>query len=315
VPNPQSTDRLDRVLASPWGSHRRTWPRKWWLHLLLFLLTGITTTAFGFVVEQAFKAGRGINLDALFDGYVQLARLDPRVWSGLYFSVPLLLILLAHEFGHYIACQRAGVEASLPYFLPSPLLLGTCGAFIRIRSPIYSRKSLFDIGVSGPIAGFVVLLPFLFAGILMSRVVPFPGFGTLSFGTPLIMRLAEWVCFGHAPVSRILLHPLAMAAWAGLLATAMNLLPMGQLDGGHILYAAFGDRWHRIVSIAFVGVLVALGFIYRAWWVWAGLMFFFGRRHPLVYDQTPLRGWRVALSVCAFSLFVLSIAVVPVSVK
>ncbi len=315
MPNPQSTDRLASALVSPCGSHRSEWPRNWWLHLLLFALTVLTTTAFGFALVEAFRAGKAMDLDSLFDGYVRLGHFDTAVWAGLYFSGPLMAILLAHEFGHYVACARAGVEASLPFFLPSPLLLGTCGAFIRIRSPIYSRKSLFDIGVSGPLAGFVVLAPFLIFGLLNSHVVHFTGFQALSFGTPLIMRVAERVCLGHVPASQILLHPVAMAAWAGLLATAMNLLPMGQLDGGHILYAAFGERWHRIVSILFIGVLIGLGFIYRAWWVWAALMFFFGRRHPLVYDQTPLKGWRVALSVCAFGLFVLSIAVVPVSVK
>ena len=313
--NPQSTDRLASVLISSPKAHRSAWPRNWWLHALLFILTVFTTTAFGFALVQAFQAGRAMDLDALFDGYVRLARFDASVWTGLYFSGPLLAILLAHEFGHYVACWRSGVDASLPFFLPSPLLLGTCGAFIRIRSPIYSRKSLFDIGISGPLAGFVVLLPFLIAGILMSHVVHVERFQALSFGTPLIMRLTERICLGSVPASRILLHPAAMAAWAGLLATAMNLLPMGQLDGGHILYAAFGERWHRIISILFIGVLVGLGFIYRAWWLWAALMFFFGRRHPLVYDQTPLKGWRVALSVCAFGLFVLSIAVVPVSVR
>ena len=256
-----------------------------------------------------------MDLDSLFDGYIRLYHLDRRVLEGLYFSVPLLAILLSHEFGHYVACLRSRVDASLPFFLPSPLLLGTCGAFIRIRSPIYSRKSLFDIGVSGPIAGFIVLLPVLFAGVSMSRVSHFVAPGSIAFGTPLILRIAEWICLNGTPASRILLHPVAMAAWAGLLATAMNLLPMGQLDGGHILYAAFGERWHRIISLTLIVALVLLGFVYRAWWLWAALMFFFGRRHPLVYDQTPLTGWRAALAICAFVIFVLSIAIVPVSAK
>ena len=284
------------------------------MHLLLFVLTVLTTTAFGFALMEAFQAGRPMDLDSLFDGYIRLAHFDPAVWVGLYFSGPLMAILLAHEFGHYVACGRAGVEASLPFFLPSPLLLGTCGAFIRIRSPIYSRKTLFDIGVSGPLAGFVVLVPFLIAGVLKSHLVHFTGFQAFSFGTPLIMRITERVFLGPVPASQILLHPVAMAAWAGLLATAMNLLPMGNSMAAISLCGFWGtvapnrfNSLHRRANCA--------GFVYRAWWVWAALMFFFGRRHPLVYDQTPLKGWRVALSVCAFGLFVLSIAVVPVSVK
>ena len=146
--------------------------RRWWLHSLLFLVTLITTTTFGFAEVQSFRFNRPLEIDWIVDGYVRLAHGDISVWTGLYFSIPLMLILLAHEFGHYIACRRWRVDASLPFFLPSPTLFGTLGAFIRIRSPIYTRRSLFDIGVSGPLAGFVVLLPFLLAGIRMSRVIP-----------------------------------------------------------------------------------------------------------------------------------------------
>ena len=135
-----------------------------------------------------------------------------QVLAGLEFSVPLLLILVSHEFGHYLACQRWNVKASLPYFLPSPTLLGTLGAFIRIRSPIYSRKSLFDIGVSGPLAGFAVLTPLLIAGVLLSRVVPGIGSrGDIVFGTPLLLRLVEWLRFPGITPADISLHPMARA--------------------------------------------------------------------------------------------------------
>ncbi|MGH9585155.1 MAG: site-2 protease family protein, partial [Bryobacteraceae bacterium] len=205
------------------------------------------------------------------------------------------------------------VDASLPYFLPSPALLGTFGAFILVRSPFYRRKALFDIGVSGPIAGFVVLLPFLVGGIAMSRVVP--GIGVHApfvFGTPILMRLVELAIFPHVPASSISLHPMAMAAWAGLLATALNLLPIGQLDGGHILYALFGERWHRVASTLAVAALFLLGFLYWPWWFWALLMFLFGRRHRLVYDNAGLSRSRVAIGCLAAVLLVLSISVVPV---
>jgi membrane-associated protease RseP (regulator of RpoE activity) len=284
-----------------------------WLHGALFLLTLITTTAFGFAQVQSFRANRPLEIDWIVDGYVRLAHGDVSALSGLSFSIPLLLILLAHESGHYIACRRWRVDASLPYFLPSPTLFGTLGAFIRIRSPIYTRRSLFDIGVSGPLAGFLVLIPFLLAGIRMSRVVP--GVGTRAsvvFGTPLLLQILEWVRFPGVARSDILLHPMAIAAWAGLLATAINLLPIGQLDGGHILYAAFGPRLHRVLSTVFVAVLVLLGFAYWPWWIGAVLMFLFGRRHPLVYDETPLDVYRLAVSMLALLLFLLCISIVPV---
>jgi membrane-associated protease RseP (regulator of RpoE activity) len=235
------------------------------------------------------------------------------MWLGMLFSGPLLLSLLTHEFGHFVACRYWRVDASLPYFVPSPTLFGTWGAFIRIRSPIYSRPGLFDIGISGPIAGFVVLAPFLAAGVLLSRQLP-PGAEPQSFvfGTPLALRLLEWIRFGSVEPSRILLHPMAVAGWAGLLATAMNLLPIGQLDGGHILYAVFGERWHRIVSRVSIAILALLGFVYWPWWIWAVLMFFLFRRHPLVYDERPLPVARGVLCVAALLIFVLSLSIVPI---
>jgi membrane-associated protease RseP (regulator of RpoE activity) len=286
---------------------------RWWPHGALFVLTLITTTGFGFAQVQSFRANRPLEIDWIVDGYMRLAHGDLSALTGLDFSIPLIVILLAHEFGHYIACQRWRVDASLPYFLPSPTLFGTLGAFIRIRSPIYTRRSLFDIGVSGPLAGFVVLMPFLLAGIRMSRLVPGVATrGSVVFGTPLLLHILEWLRFPGASRSDILLHPMAMAAWAGLLATAINLLPIGQLDGGHILYAALGPRLHRVLSTIFIAVLVLLGFAYWPWWIWAVLMFFFGRRHPLVYDETPLDGYRVVVSIVALLLFLLSISIVPV---
>ena len=286
------------------------------LHGSLLLLTFLTTTAFGYSLAESFRKGSALRVDRIFDGYVLIAHGDFRVLSGLSFSLPLLLILLAHEAGHYMACQFWRVDASLPYFLPSPLLLGTFGAFIRIRSPIYTRKSLFDIGASGPFAGFVALTPFLILGVAMSRVVHNVSAGdSVIFGTPLLLRIVEELRFGPVPSEAIVLHPIAMAAWTGLLATAMNLLPMGQLDGGHILYAAAGERWHRLVASSFVLVLVCLGFWYKAWWLWAVVMFLLGRRHPLVYDQTPLRAPRRFLVTAAFGLLLVSLAVVPVSTR
>jgi Zn-dependent protease len=284
-------------------------------HLLLFFLTFITCTVFGFALLQSFSNGQGLDLAFIGEGYTRLAHGDGNVFSGMYFSVPLLVILLAHEIGHYLACKRWGVQASLPYFLPSPTLLGTLGAFIRIRSPIYTRSSLFDIGASGPIAGFIVLIPFLIFGIHWSREIPGIGVhGDMTFGTPLLLRLAEALQFPGVPAADISLHPMAVAAWAGLVATATNLLPVGQLDGGHILYSVLGERWHRMSSNVLVLVLVGVGFVYRPWWLLAVLLFLFGRRHPLVYDQTPVDNRRRLISVITPAIFLVSILLAPVEV-
>ncbi len=292
------------------------WPRRWWLNALLFALTLLSTTAFGSVLADCFAQGRALDSSSFYDGYMRLIHLDASLWHGLSFALPLLTILLAHELGHYFVCLHNNVDASLPFFLPSPTLLGTFGAFIKIRSPIYTRAILFDIGISGPIAGFFMLLPFLFAGVRLSRVLPGPlPPSDFAFSTPLLLAFAERIIFPHVPSAQILLHPVAIAAWAGLLATAINLLPLGQLDGGHILYAVFGERGHRTLATVFIGILLVLGFYYWPWWGWAVLMFFFGRRHPLVYDTTPLPRGRLALSVVALAVFILSMSVIPVETR
>lgn len=299
----------ERNVGRPWLS---AWPRLWWLNLSLFVLTFISTTTFGFSLVESFAAGRPFDLDSLLDAYARFARRDPAVWSGISFSGPLMLVLLAHEFGHYVTCLRTRVNASLPYFLPSPMLFGTFGAFIRIRSPIYTRKNLFDIGIAGPIAGFVVLLPFLIAGVCLSRVAPNAAHGPFVFGAPPVLQLLEAIRFPHARAADISLHPMAMAAWAGLLATAFNLLPMGQLDGGHIVYALFGARGHRLVSSGMIALLALLGILYWPWWFWAGVMFLLGRRHPLIYDATPVSRTRAVLGAVALAIFLLSFSVIPV---
>ncbi len=311
---PEFADEAQSIIEPRAFVFRFGWPSLWWVSALLFFATLLSTTAFGYALQQSFSVGLALDFRWIFEGYVLLARGNPAIWKGLQFSLPLLSILLAHEFGHYVDCRRWGVDASLPYFLPSPTLFGTFGAFIRMRSPIYSRRALFDIGVAGPIAGFVVLLPFLIGGVLVSHLAPVAPHGQqISFGTPLALRLIELIRFPGVPASHISLHPIAIAAWAGLLATAINLLPMGQLDGGHILYAVLGERLHRIITLAFIALLIAAGFFYWAWWIWAAVLFLFGRRHPLVYDETPLSKGRLLSFGAAIVIFVLSISVVPVS--
>ena len=288
------------------------WTHRLWLHVLLFVLTACSTTVFGVALASCFWTNRALDLDLIGSGYLHLIHFDRELRSGFWFSIPLLGILLAHEFGHYFACRYWKVDASLPYFLPSPTLMGTLGAFIRIRSPIYTRRSLFDIGFSGPIAGFIALLPVLVAGVWMSRVAPgIASRGDFSFGTPLVLRLAELVRFPGVSSADISVHPMARAAWAGLLATAINLLPIGQLDGGHILFAFFAGR-HRQLSRLFALLLLPLGIFYWPWVVWSAVLLLFGLRHPLVYDPAPVEGWRVKLGFAALLIFALSFSLVPV---
>lgn len=296
----------------PIASVIRREPR-WWLHLLLLLLTIVSTTIFGFALFRSFYSNQPFQSDLLLEGYDALLHGRRELWIGLPFSLCVIGILLVHELGHYIACQRWQVNASLPYFIPFPSLIGTLGAFIRIRSPIYTRRSLFDIGISGPLAGFIALLPVLAVGIALSRVVPgIAAQGDVIFGTPLLLRIAEWIRFPGVPVADISLHPIARAAWAGLLATAINLMPIGQLDGGHILYSLVGEL-HRPLSRLFLVLLLPLAaFFTWAWLVWAILLFFFGMRHPLIYDTTAVDRRRIRLGWCALAILLLSFSLVPV---
>jgi membrane-associated protease RseP (regulator of RpoE activity) len=291
------------------------WPRLWWVNLLLLIATFATTTAYGAAITACFSAGQPFNSDLIWAGYQLMLQGNPLVLKGLLFSAPLLFILMAHEFGHYFACKRSGVSATLPFFLPSPFLLGTFGAFIRIKSPIYRRQSLFDIGVSGPLAGFLALLPVLTLGIAWSKTIPhIAAAGDFVFGTPLLIRIVEWIRFPQASPSDIALHPFAQAAWAGLLATAINLLPIGQLDGGHILYAMFGPL-HKTLSKVFLAVLLPMGYFSVSWLFWALILFFLGVRHPLVYDDTPLDRARRIIGVVALLILVLSISLTPVKMR
>jgi membrane-associated protease RseP (regulator of RpoE activity) len=280
-----------------------------WPHVLLFLLTLVTTTAAG----AAFRLSFDQNRPAVFDDFVEVFVTPSVLPGGLPYSLTLLAILLAHEMGHYLACRRYSIDASLPYFLPMPTLIGTLGAFIRIRSAIFSKRQLFDIGVAGPLAGYALVIPAL--GIGLSRVVPGVAVGgDFEFGTPLILRLLEAVIFPGVPVSDVQLHPIARAAWFGVLATALNLMPIGQLDGGHILYSLFGD-WHRPLTFLFILILIPLGLLFSySWLIWALLLFVFARRHPRIYDHVPLGPGRRRLALLSLIIFVGSFSLTPIRV-
>jgi membrane-associated protease RseP (regulator of RpoE activity) len=310
VPRP-SPDGLRSALAFPQSTVSAS---RWALHGLLLALTLFTTTVVGVVFTEAFNNGQAIDLDQYLNVLSTLPSRPLLMLDGLSFSLTLLTILLAHELGHYIACRYYGIDASLPYFLPAPTPIGTLGAFIRIRSPIYTRRALFDVGIAGPLAGFALLLPAMAIGIASSKVIPgIAERGDLIFGVPAIQRFFQWLFFRGVPAADLCLHPVARAAWVGILATALNLLPIGQLDGGHILYA-FTGRWHKLLSRIFALSLVPLGIFYKTWqWpVWAVLLFIFALRHPVICDETKIGGKRALLGLTALAIFVLTFTVVPI---
>ncbi len=236
------------------------------IHLLLFIVTFFTTTAAG----------------AIQSGHNPLKSLGSFA-KGLPFSITLMGILLAHELGHYFMSRYHRVLVTLPYFIPAPSLIGTFGAFIKIKSPMPNKKVLFDIGIAGPLSGMVICLPVLVFGLLHSRVenIPIPK-GGISLGSSLILELLTRIIWGDLPKdTQIILHPIAFAGWIGLFVTALNLMPIGQLDGGHVAYAFLGERFHAIISRLLLALLVVLGvFAWEGWFIWALLLFFLGLRHP-----------------------------------
>jgi membrane-associated protease RseP (regulator of RpoE activity) len=254
-------------------------------------------------------AGLGEALSLLWHAY----------WpQALAYSASVLGILGAHEMGHYLTCRRYGVDATLPYFLPFISLTGTLGAVIKIREAFPTRAALFDIAIAGPIGGFVVLVPLLFFGMHLSNVLPVPPDMTgYSLGEPLLFRLAAWLQFGHIPDGySVNIHPVAFAAWFGMLATAWNLLPFGQLDGGHLTYAVLGDG-ARFFSLATVGAAIVMSFISLSWVAMTVMMvvmlYFLGPRHPRVLSEhEPLSAGRYALFIFAIVMFILCFTPTPI---
>ena len=279
------------------------------VHLLLFLATLVTTMYVGSFHYAAFSAGFTGNIPAI--SFIQ----------GAWYSFTILAILGTHEFGHYWACRYYGVDASLPYFLPAPLpLTGTAGAVIRIREPIPTKPMLFDIGAAGPIAGFAVAVPALFVGLQLSQVVPLPeDFVGMSLGEPLMFQLAAWLTWGDAPSGyTINLHPMGLAAWLGLLITALNLFPIGQLDGGHIAYATLGPR-STAISLVTAGIIIGLALFSMSWVIWAALMvamiLFLGPRHPRTVDEhIPLDRTRQWVAIGAAAIFAVCFTPAPIEV-
>jgi len=311
VPPPVSGDFRSYYYTPPVPTRDRVW-----LHSLLLLLTVATTTLVGALHYFSFVTG--FSREATDLGIAALR--EPGFYvTGLWYSATILAILGCHEMGHYLACRRYGVDATLPFFLPAPLpLTGTLGAFIRIRARIPSKQALFDIAIAGPIAGFVVAVPALFIGLAMSVTERVPDdFVGMELGEPLLFRAAAWLVWGSLEDGlSINMHPMAFAAWFGLLATALNLFPIGQLDGGHIAHAVLGRR-STYVTLAMVACAIGLTFVSSSWLVWTILMVIMlvamGPQHPPTLDEhTPLDSTRVAFAVVALVMLIVCFTPVPI---
>ncbi|MBV9608655.1 MAG: site-2 protease family protein, partial [Acidobacteria bacterium] len=289
--------------------------RRYWLHILLLLGTLFTTMVVGARMQYNFNHGLPAftldSLGSLFPVRWVLER-PSRFLLGLPFSLTLLFILLCHELGHFVYCVRNRVYATLPFFIPAPTLIGTLGAFIRIRSPIRSRKALFDIGIAGPIAGFVVGVVALAVSMFRSRVVPgIADASDVQLGLPLIFHVLHRIlplpeaAGGSSSLRDIAFHPAAVAAWIGMFATALNLIPGGQLDGGHIV-AAVAPGLHRRFSRIMVFVLLVLAGFWAGWLLWSVLLMATGMRHPMVAREPGLGTGRQLLAAFAVIMLLLT---------
>ena len=296
--------------------------QRYWLHIVLLLATIFTTLVVGARMEANFEHNQPAF--SLNDDEVPLFPLrwmwaDPsRILLGVPFASTLMLILLAHEMGHYLCCRYYGVNATLPFFIPAPTLIGTLGAFIRIRSPIRSRAALFDIGIAGPIAGFVVAVTVLIFALPLSKVMS-PGMAgsDIQLGYPLIFRLAWYVLpLGQLKASTsalhsIYFHPTAIAAWVGMFATALNLLPGGQLDGGHIVFS-LAPRAHKTVSRLTILALIPMAlYFWAGWLIWAILLRISGMRHPMVAEWPVVTGVRRWIAGFGLVMLILTLAPAP----
>lgn len=316
----------------------RPGPSNPWVNLLMFLLT--VASVFFAGVMYAYQGPPTWGPEAL--PYLKTA-----LGGGLAFTASLLAILLAHEFGHYLAARYHGTAVTLPYFIPFPFsYFGTMGAFIRLKAPPKNRRILLDIGLAGPVAGMVVALPVLYLGLHLSQVAPLPavlraGEGLMLEGNSLLYLFMKWLVKGQllphpavyqtAPLwhwvryivtgrplplggTDVLLHPVAWAGWAGLLVTALNLIPAGTLDGGHVLFSALGDKARRFFPFI-LGGLALLGLVWTGWWLWAFLLLWLGRTYAEPLDMvTPLDTKRRWWAFFGLVLFLLVFTPVPLAV-
>lgn len=286
-----------------------------WLNVVLFILTVFSTFVVGLSWSTSFELAEDL-------AYLPENEIDFNIWespkvfilSSIYAFV-LLTILVGHELGHYLTCRHYRLEATLPYFIPAPTLIGTLGAFIRIRSPITKKSQLFDIGLAGPLTGFFLSVPAIIYGLANSKLVPsLPSEGTIYFGEPLLLKGVEKILFGYVSDKYdLVLHPVGVAGWVGILITAFNLFPVGQLDGGHIAYALLGARSRRLGRFV-LGLFILMGiFLWIGWLIWAVLILVLGLKHPQVADELEkLSPGRKILGWVAMAIFVLSFIPEPI---
>jgi len=301
-----------RLHVEPYSAPKQ----RWWVHIFLLIATLFTTTLVGAHMQYNFDHNLPVlDIDHLSEIYSLGLGSLRALAGGLPFSLTLMTILMAHELGHYFACVYYGLDATLPYFLPVPMpMTGTMGAFIRIRSPIQNKRILFDVGVAGPLAGFLFLVPALGVGLAFSKVLPgINNLGAIHFGAPPLEWIARRLVFPGVAGPDIYLHPVARAAWVGMFATALNLLPVGQLDGGHIVYALLG-RFQKWISQPFLLALLPMGYFWwRGWLFWFALLAILARRHPPVYDETPAGSTRIKIGVVALVVFALCFTIAPLN--
>jgi membrane-associated protease RseP (regulator of RpoE activity) len=235
------------------------------------------------------------------------------LWKGIPFSFTLLLILGTHEFGHYFMARKHHINVTLPYFIPAPSLIGTFGAFIKMKSPIMDRRILLDVGAAGPLAGLCVTVPILLVGLSLSEIRYETVETGFSLGSSMLFSIMNWIVHGSLPDSaNIILHPIAFSGWIGLLVTSLNLLPVGQLDGGHVAYAVIGPK-HGIIAKAVLVLLVILGAMgWIGWFVWTAILIFMGIHHPpVIYDWIPLDTKRKVVGWLTLLVFVMTFTPMP----
>jgi len=228
------------------------------------------------------------------------------------FTLALIIILLCHEFGHYLAGRRRGVLMSLPYFIPAPNIVGTFGAIIRSRSPFTNRRDLLEVGAAGPIAGFIISIIALAIGLYTAQVIPVATEGMMSLGDSLLIKFLSWIIIGPIPAGfQPALPEVGIAGWFGMLLTMINLLPLGQLDGGHVIYGLIGQNQHNLGKF-FILPLAILGFWWPGWWIFGVLVLFFGIKHPpTINDSMPLSPAARIMGYAAILIFIISFVPVP----
>jgi len=286
--------------------------QRWWLYVLFFVLTMFSTLVVGARMQFHYLHNRPVfSLDEdLLGPFVTWIGHPSELLPGLPFSLTLMFILLAHEMGHYLYARHYRVHASLPFFVPFPSLIGTLGAFIRIKSPIPSRAALFDIGIAGPIAGFIPACVAMIVGLSLSHPAAATSASDIQLGFPRSFHLAAQLMHIATPLERLSLHPIAAAAWIGMFATALNLLPGGQLDGGHIIFSVV-PGFHRWISLVTVFALVPFGkYFWTGWFLWAVLLAM-TVRHPVVPRHPEVRGQRRGIAALALLILVLSFTPAP----